>query len=129
MKTWVIVTAALLLASPTVATFAATPQKATGYLAIEAPVGQVPDRAKDDSPMVLGKLTFNNLAGPVGLFVGGQVQTKRGLPWAAENKAYVGLEAPLGNGLTAYGFAERRFDGDTSNRYVAGVRWNFSGAY
>lgn len=105
----------------------AADRKAAGYLAIETPLGS-PDREQDDSPMVLGRLTLNNLVGPVGVFFGGQVNLNKGLPWSKENKAIVGIEAPVGGGFTAYTFAERRFNLN-DNRFVAGLRYNFSGSY
>lgn len=102
-------------------------RNATGYLALETPLGS-PDRAQDDSPMVLGRLTLNNLFGPFGVFVGGQVNFRKGDPWCSENKAVVGIEAPLRGGYTVYTFGERRFNLN-DNRFVAGIRYNFSGKY
>jgi hypothetical protein len=101
----------------------------TGSIALETPVGMSPDRAAEDSPTVLGYLKLNNLFGPVGLFGGGKVQTRKGFPWDSENRAYVGLEAPVGNdGLTVYGYAERRFNVN-ANRFMVGARYNFKTGY
>lgn len=102
-------------------------REVTGYIALETPVGSV-DRPQDDSPMVLGRLTLNNLVGPFGLFIGGQVNFRKGLPWCSENKAIVGIEAPLAGGYTVYTFAERRFNVN-DNRFVAGIRYSFGSSY
>lgn len=105
----------------------ANDRQATGFIAVETPLGS-PDRAQDDSSMVLGRLTLNNIAGPFGLFLGGQVNFRKGLPFNSENKAFVGIEAPLAGGYTVYTFAERRFNLN-DNRFIAGIRYNFGCGY
>lgn len=98
---------------------------AVGYLAIETPVGQTPDRPQDNTPAVLGRLEFPRLVGSFGLFAAGKLQTKAGLPYSKENSACVGIEAAVFHDWTAYTYAERRFDVG-ANRIMAGVRYNFN---
>lgn len=98
---------------------------AVGYLAIETPVGQTPDRPQDNTPSVLGRLEFPRLVGSFGLFAAGKLQTKKGLPYSKENSACVGIEAAVFHDWTAYTYAERRFDVG-ANRFMAGVRYNFN---
>jgi hypothetical protein len=92
-------------------------------LAIETPIGQTPDRSSDNTPSVIGRLDLPKLVGPFGAFLGGTLQVKAGLPFSKENRAYVGLEAAIGGGLTAYTYAERRFDVN-DDRFMVGCRWN-----
>jgi hypothetical protein len=127
MKHWLMALVAGLLFVSMVPQASANDREATGYIAVETPLGSV-DRPQDDSPMVLGRLTLNNFAGPFGLFVGGQVAFRKGLPWSTENKAIVGIEAPLAGGYTVYTFAERRFNLN-DNRFVAGIRYSFGSSY
>ena len=100
---------------------------AVGALSLEAPV-TTPDRPQDDSPMVLGKLTFKRLIGPASLFAGGQIQTRSGFPFNKENKWQLGIELPSKRALTPYFFAEDRFSLGLF-RYVAGIRYGFDLKY
>jgi hypothetical protein len=127
MKLWLMALIAGLLFVSIMPQARAEDRKATGFIALETPVGST-DRVQDDSPMVLGRLTLNKVAGPFGVFVGGQINFRKGLPWCSENKAIVGIEAPLSGGYTLYTFAERRFD-INDNRFVAGLRYNFGCNY
>lgn len=90
-------------------------------LAVETPFGMTPDRQQDNTPRVVGKLSLKHLAGPVGVFFGGQVNAKSGLPYAKDNLAYGGLEMDMGHSVWIYGAFERRFDIDT-NRIFIGIR-------
>jgi hypothetical protein len=101
----------------------------TGSVGIETPVGMTPDRVQDDSPQVKLNITLKNFIGPFNLFGGGLVATRKGEPWSGENRFQAGLELPIGDqGLLAYSYFERRFNRN-DNRVVAGVRYNFRGAY
>lgn len=104
-------------------------QKLVGSLSIETPVGMTPSRLQDNTPTILGDLHITNLVGPVGAFVSGQIQTKKGFPYDSENLFRVGLEAPLGfSNLTVYSYFERRFDAP-DNRFMVGCRWGFNVPY
>lgn len=121
---------ALLVTIMTLAVFCntsyATDRHAYGSLGIETPIGSTPDRPQDNTPSVLGELHLTNLLGHVGVFTSGQIQTSKGLPFERENKFRVGLEAPVGGGITAYTYFERRFDLPTANRFMVGARWGFN---
>jgi hypothetical protein len=127
MKHWLMALIAGVLLASVMPQARAEDRTTAGYLALETPLSS-PDRAQDNSPMVLGRLTFNNLVGPFGVFIGGQVNFRKGDPWCSENKAVVGIEAPLRSGFTVYTFGERRFNLN-DNRIVAGIRYNFGGKY
>lgn len=104
----------------------AADHRAYGSLAIETPVGQSPDRPQDNTPTVIGELHLTHLLGPVGAFTSGQIQTKSGLPFQRENKFKVGLEAPVGGGVSVYSYFERRFDLPAANRVMIGARYGFN---
>jgi len=108
----------------------AASRTATGYIGLETPLDVVGnDRPQDNSPMVKGELHLNRLFGPVGLYGGANINFRKGLPWAKENKLWTGLELPIGHqGLVAYSYFERRFD-TADNRYVIGCKYNFKTAY
>lgn len=98
--------------------------RVTGSLGFEAPIGD-PTRPQDDSPLFLVKLDYPKAIGSVGLFASGQVQTKKGFPWDQENKVALGFSIPFAQTWEAYSYAERRFN-YPSNKFVAGVRYNFA---
>ena len=97
---------------------------AIGYVSMETPIGQTPTLPDDNSPSILGRLELPRLVGPFGFFVGGNVQLKKGFPYSYDNLAYLGIEAPIGGGITAYTYAERRFN-TNDTRFMAGCRYNF----
>lgn len=97
----------------------------TGSIAIDTPVISQPDRLQDRSTEAHLSLRLTGLTGPVALCLGGDMQLRPGNDFWGENKFRVGCELPLAHGLTPYVTFERRFDVN-DNRYIAGVRWNFS---
>jgi hypothetical protein len=132
LKTSLMFLLVMLLVLPLLSGFCGTAQAAdrvvTGSIGVETPIG-TPDRRQDDSTQFKLNVNFKNLVGPFNLFGGGLVATKKGLPWAGENRFNIGLELPIGDqGLLAYSYFERRFDLN-DNRFVAGVRYNFRSGY
>lgn len=101
---------------------------AIGYLALENPFGQPPGRASDDAPSVIGSLAVPNLVGRFGLFTAGQIQLRKGAPFSSNNYVDLGLSYSITKDLTAYTYAERRFNVN-ENRFVAGVRYNFDAGF
>lgn len=96
----------------------------TGSVAFDTPVISRPDRTVDRSTAFHGCLQLHNAIGPLALNLGGDYQFRPGHAYLGENKFFLGIDAPLGGGLTPYLNFERRYDVN-DNRVVAGVRWSF----